>query len=53
LRLRFSDFTEENLAAFVGMFPEGEILRICQTADARPRRSGERWVNALVRKAAS
>lgn len=47
---RYTDFTEENLAAFVRTFPEAEIIGVWQTADARPGRSGELWVNAMFRK---
>jgi hypothetical protein len=50
---RFTDFTDENLVALVGMFPEAEILRIWQTADVRRGRDDEIWVNALVRRSAS
>lgn len=50
---QFTDFTEEDLAVFVGTFPEAEILRIWHTSDQRPGRTGEQWVNALLRKAGS
>jgi SAM-dependent methyltransferase len=46
----FTDLTPEGLAAFVGEFPEAEILKTWQTGDVRPGRSEERWANALVRE---
>ena len=48
---RFTDFTEENLAEFVGTFYDPRVLRIWQSADGRPGRTGQLWVNALIRKA--
>jgi len=46
----FTGFAEVSLSDFIGTYPEVAILRILQTADLRPGRSGERWVNALLRR---
>lgn len=46
----FSDFSEDTLAEFLGQFADAEILRLWQTADIRPGRSGEAWVNVFIRK---
>ena len=44
----FTDLEEESLLA---LLPEGfEVIRIWVTDDVRPSRSGERWLNSLLRK---
>ena len=47
---RFCDFTEEKFAAFAARFPELRIEEQWITNDVRPGRSGERWLNLLLRK---
>jgi hypothetical protein len=46
----FRDHTPGSLAAFVAQFGELEVIEIWETADARPDRMFEHWVNGLLRK---
>ncbi|MBA4189791.1 MAG: SAM-dependent methyltransferase [Planctomycetaceae bacterium] len=46
----FTDFTAEGLREELSSCPLLEVLRIWESADARPERSAEKWVNALARK---
>ena len=46
----FSDFTEETLAEFLCQFPELSINDQWISADVRPGRSDEMWLNAILRK---
>jgi SAM-dependent methyltransferase len=46
----FSDYTERSLRELVGRHPLLEFVRVWVTDDVRPGQSGQRWLNALVRK---
>lgn len=46
----FTDMTEERFQAFVSAFPELKIEKMCVTADARPERNDEKWLNILLIK---
>ena len=43
----FSDFTEESLRALLEEAGGFRTVKLWTTADARPERAGERWVNVL------
>ena len=47
---RFTDFTEETFAAFLSRFPELAITDQWISADVRPARGSEQWLNLLMRK---
>lgn len=47
---RFTDFTEGTFAAFLKQFPELTTEDQWISADVRPGRSDERWLNAILRK---
>ena len=44
---RFSDFTEESLRALLEEAGGFRVEKLWTTADARPERAEERWVNVL------
>jgi SAM-dependent methyltransferase len=46
----FSDYTEGSLSELVGRHPSLSVVRVWRTEDVRPERSGEYWLNALLRK---
>lgn len=46
----FTDFTMEAFEAFIKQFPELEILEEWMTGDVREGRSGEKWLNLILRK---
>ena len=46
----FTDFTEESFAVFIAHFPECSIEDQWISADVRPSRSSERWLNLLLQK---
>ena len=46
----FTDFTEETFAAFLKQFPELTIEEQWISADVRPGRSNEKWLNVILRK---
>ncbi len=45
----FTDFTEDSFAAFMSRFPELKTEDLWISADARPERSVERWLNCIIR----
>ena len=47
---RFTDFTEETFAAFLKQFPELTIEDQWISADVRPGRSNEKWLNVILGK---
>ena len=47
---RFTDFTEETFTAFVKQFPELTVDDQWVSADVRPGRSDEKWLNVILRK---
>lgn len=47
---RFTDFTEEAFAAFLKQFPELTVDDQWISADVRPGRSDEKWLNVILRK---
>lgn len=47
----FTDFTEESFQAFSGRLEELSLERMWLTEDVRHGRSGEAWLNVLLRKA--
>lgn len=46
----FTDFTEETFREFLGHIPGFQIEQCWQTADSRPDRSDEKWLNLILRK---
>lgn len=46
---RFTDFIEETFAAFLKQFPELTIEDQWISADVRPGRSNEKWLNVMIR----
>ncbi len=46
----FTDFTEEKFAAFLKTVPALTVLEQWVSSDARPGRSEEKWLNAVLRK---
>ena len=46
----FTDFTEASFDAFLARFPELTTEAQWISADVRPGRSAERWLNLLIRK---
>ena len=46
----FIDFTEKSLEEFIRTIPEIEIVEEWVSADARPGRSDEKWLNLILRK---
>ena len=46
----FTDFTEKTFADFMSQFPELTIEDQWISADVRPGRSDEKWLNAILRK---
>lgn len=46
----FTDMTEARFQALVIAFPELKIEKMCVTADARPERNDEKWLNILLIK---
>ena len=46
----FTDFTEETFAAFLKQFPELTIEDQWISADVRPGRSNEKWLNVILCK---
>ena len=46
----FTDFTEEAFAAFIKQFPELTIEEQWISADVRPGRSDEKWLNVILRE---
>jgi SAM-dependent methyltransferase len=47
---RFTDYTLDTLGRQLEREPRLEVLKVWTTADVRPGRSAEWWVNALARK---
>ena len=47
---RFTDFTGETFAAFLKQFPELTLEDQWISADVRPGRSDEKWLNVILRK---
>jgi SAM-dependent methyltransferase len=47
----FNDMTEEQVTELFADHPSLSLTTIWVTPDARPERSGDRWVNVLARKA--
>jgi hypothetical protein len=50
-RRLFNDQDETSLRVALAPFPDLEVLEFWRTADRRPRRADETWLNALVRRA--
>jgi hypothetical protein len=48
----FNSYTAEGLEALIRRHPALSLIRIWPTADLRPGRTDEVWLNALVRTAA-
>lgn len=46
----FTDFTEESFAGFISAFPEIKIVEEWASADVRPGRGDERWLNLILQK---
>ena len=46
----FTDFTEQSFDEFIGIFPEIEIVEKWVSADVRPGRGDEKWLNLILRK---
>lgn len=46
----FTDFNEENFAEFIKAFPELSVEKMWVSADVRPERSNEKWLNIILRK---
>jgi SAM-dependent methyltransferase len=46
----FLDHTEESLAADLRFLPELKVVSMWKTADARPHRKNDFWLNAIVRR---
>jgi SAM-dependent methyltransferase len=46
----FKDYTEESFATLLHQHPCLEVLRAWRTEDLRPGKSGQRWLNVLLRK---
>jgi 2-polyprenyl-3-methyl-5-hydroxy-6-metoxy-1,4-benzoquinol methylase len=46
----FLDHTEESLAAALRFLPELKIVSMWKTADARPHRKNDFWLNAIARR---
>ena len=47
---RFTDYTEETFSAFIKQFPELTIEDQWSSADIRPGRSNEKWLNVILLK---
>lgn len=47
---QFSDFTEETFDRFLLKFPELKIVEKWISADVRPERGDEKWLNIICRK---
>ena len=47
---RFTDYTEETFSAFIKQFPELTIEDQWISADIRPGRSNEKWLNVILLK---
>ena len=47
---RFTDFTEETFSAFLKQFPEVTISEQWISADVRPGRETEKWLNVILKK---
>ena len=45
----FADFEEESFASFVNAFPEVSIMAEKVTADVRPGRQNEKWLNVILK----
>lgn len=50
---RFTDLDEDGLAILVAGIDELDILAVWTTADQRPGRESERWLNAILHKKAA
>ena len=46
----FTDFDEESFMEFLRDFPELSIEKMWVSADVRPERSSEKWLNIILRK---
>ncbi len=46
----FLDHSEESLAAALRFLPELKVVSMWKTADARPHRKNDSWLNAIVRR---
>lgn len=46
----FTDFTEKSFGAFIGAISEIEIVEEWVSADVRPGRGDEKWLNLILRK---
>lgn len=46
----FTDFTESSFADFINDIPGGEIAEEWVSADARPEKSAEKWLNLIIRR---
>lgn len=46
----FNDQTESSVRVTASLFSELGVIDVWSTADVRPRRSAETWVNALLKK---
>ncbi len=46
----FTDMNEERFSTLLESVPDFEILEECITADARPGRTEEKWLNVILRK---
>lgn len=49
----FTDLDEDGLGSILSIFPDLAVLEEWISLDARPGRSSERWLNALVQKGRS
>ena len=49
----FTDFDETYFREFIKQFPELTICELWITADARPERSEEKWLNTILKKMAA
>lgn len=49
-RRYFTDFTEETFREFIREIPEMEIIDEWVSADVRPGRSEEKWLNVILKK---
>lgn len=46
----FTDFTEQSFDEFIRIFPEIKIVEKWVSADVRPGRGDEKWLNLILRK---
>ncbi len=49
----FNCFTQDTFIELINRFPSTNILELVETADVRPNRHDEKWINAIIRKTES